>query len=124
MNDIVEIGLIVVAAVSATTLVYKLLSFRSLAEKKPRFTLFPKYLVKYDQPLADIQAALEGLEFKRETPGVYVRGKVYGDFSAKAIKLVVRVDEGAGEFTIAAAFFGILFDTGDVWQVAMDILDA
>jgi hypothetical protein len=48
---------------------------------------------------------------------------VYGDFSANSIKLTVEVDENNKKVTVHASFFGILFDTGDVWQVMSDIIN-
>ena len=123
MNDILELVIIVVIAVAGFTIIYKLLPFRIWKNKKPKFTLFPKYVTKFDKPVSEIESALEKLQFKNISNRIFTRGKVYGDFSAKAVKLSAEVDEENSQIKIYASFFGILFDTGEIWQVTSDIIN-
>ena len=123
MNDMLEMIITVVIAVAGFTLTYKLFPFKVWDNKKPKFTLFPKYIAKFNKPVADIETALERLQFKKINNRAFTRGKVYGDFSAKAIKLSAEVDEKNSEIKVYASFFGILFDTGDIWQVTSDIVN-
>jgi len=123
MNDIIELVVIVVIAVAGFTLIYKTLPFRDWNNKKPKFTLFPKYIAKFDKPIAEIESNLEKMQFNKETGNKYSRGKVYGDFSAKAIKLSVDIDENNKQLKVYSSFFGVLFDTGDIWQVTSDIIN-
>ena len=60
--------------------------------------------------------------FQKNKNGSYSRGKIYGDFSAKSIKLSVTINKKAKQVYVYASFFGVLFDTGDVWQVTSDIV--
>ena len=78
----------------------------------------------YEKTLTEVYAALEAQEFKpsNEVKTRYTRGKVYGDFSAKHIKLAIEIDENKKEIKVYAPGFGILFDTGDVWQLTHDIV--
>lgn len=123
MNDIIELVIIVVIAVTGFTVLYKLLPFRTWHNKKPAFTLFPKYVATFNKPLAEIEVNLEKLKFSKTGNTSYTRGKIYGDFSAKAIKLTVDVDEVNNQIKVSSSFFGILFDTGDIWQVTADIIN-
>jgi len=123
MNHILELVVTVVVAVAGFTIVYRLLPFRTWNNKKPKFTLFPKYVAKFDKPVSEIESALEKIQFKKISNRTFSRGKVYGDFSAKAIKLSAEVDEENSQIKIYASFFGILFDTGDIWQITSDIVN-
>ena len=123
MNDILELVITVVVGVALFTIAYKLSPFKSWKNKKPKFTLFPKYIAQFTKPISEIETSLEKIQFKKTTKNNYTRGKVYGDFSAKAIKLSVEIDEENKQFKIYSSFFGILFDTGDIWQVAADIIN-
>ena len=123
MNDIVELAIFVVIGVTGFTVIYRILPFKEWRNKKPKFTLFPKYIASFDKPVSEIESALEKIQFKKNNKNVYSRGKVYGDFSAKAIKLSVEVSEDKKQVKLYASFFGVLFDTGDVWQVMADIIN-
>ncbi len=123
MKEVLELLVIVVAAVIGFTVIYKIMPFKKFGSNKPKFTLFPKYIAKFEKPFSEIESALLAQEFKKNKNGNYSRGKVYGDFSAKSIKLSVVVDEESKEISVCASFFGILFDTGDIWQVTSDILN-
>ena len=126
MDSIFELILVITIAVFITTMAYKILPFRQWRAKKPGFTLFPKYIAKFDRPIPEIEAELEKIGFKKsqDKPYVYSRGKISGDFSAKAIKLKVEIDEENSQIKVCASFFGILFDTGDIWQLTSDIVTA
>jgi hypothetical protein len=123
MNEVLETVIIIVVVVVGMTVIYKLMPFKKFSVKKPKFTLFPKYVAKFDKPVSEIESSLLIQKFKKNESGGYSRGKVYGDFSAKLIKLSVVIDEQSQEISVYASFFGILFDTGDVWQVTSDILN-
>ena len=69
-----------------------------------------------------IESTLLVLGFSKSAEGKFSRGKVYGDFSAKSIKLAVVVDTSRNLIKVYASFFGVLFDTGDIWQVTSDIV--
>jgi len=124
MNEILELAIFVVVGVVAFTVIYKLLPFKEWNNKKPKFTLFPKYIATFNKPVSEIEKALEKTQFKKNNKNIYTRGKVYGDFSAKAIKLSVELDKDKNQLKIYASFFGVLFDTGDIWQVMADIINA
>lgn len=123
MNDILELVVIVVIAVVGFTFIYKISPFKTWRNKKPKFVLFPKYVAKFDKPVTEIESALEKIQFKKSSNRTFDRGKIYGDFSAKAIKLSVDIDEEKSQIKVHASFFGILFDTGDIWQVTSDIVN-
>lgn len=123
MNEILELVLIAFVAVTTSTLIYKVVPFKIWGVSKPRFSLFPKYIAKFDKTVEEIEDLLVKLEFKKNDNGLFSRGKVYGDFSTKAMKLTVFIDKEANEIKVYASFFGILFDTGDVWQLTSDIVN-
>ena len=122
MNDYLELVIIVAISVAGFTVIYKLLPFKLWQNRKPKITLFPKYVAKLEKPVSEIESALEKIQFKRISDSTFTRGKVYGDFSAKAIKLSVEIDEKNNQIKVYASFFGVLFDTGDIWQVTADIV--
>jgi len=123
MNDILELAIIVVIAMTGFTLIYKILPFRDWNNKKPKFALFPKYIAIFEKSTEEIESNLEKIQFKKESDNKYSRGKVYGDFSAKAIKLSADIDEDTKQIKVYSSFFGVLFDTGDIWQVTSDIIN-
>ena len=123
MDDILELLIFVVIGVAGFTFIYKILPFKSWKNKKPKFTLFPKYIAQFNKPISEIEAALEKIQFKKNDNNVYTRGKIYGDFSAKAIKLSVEINEEQKQIKLYSSFFGVLFDTGDIWQVAAEIIN-
>ncbi len=121
MNDIIEIIIFIVIAVAGFTLIYKLMPFRTWKNKKPKFTLFPKYIVGINKPIEEIESALIKNKFEKAGERKYTRGRIYGDFSAKEIKLSVCIDDKKKQIRLSASFFGVLFDNGDIWQVGADI---
>jgi len=124
MSNTLIIVLAAVLIVIASTVIYKKSPFKKHAGTKPKLTLYPKYIADYHQPLEDIEYSLAVLGFKGSAdPTFYYRGKVYGDFSAKSIKLSVQINEDEKQIKVQASHLGILFDTGDIWQVTSDILN-
>ncbi len=122
MDSIFELVFIVVAAVAGSTVLYRVTPFKALGPTKPRFTLFPKYTAHFGGAVDELENSLRALGFHEKEDGVFSRGKVYGDFSANAIKLTVEIDKNEKQIKVYASVFGILFDTGDIWQVTADIL--
>lgn len=124
-----DINLIVtvVAIVIGITLLYKVLPYRALGNKKPPFALLPKYKTNIKLPssvssLEDVSNQLKnyGFELKSKTEdmGNYSRGHILGDFSVKLAKVNLKVTipkENKSEFYIAAAWV-VAFDTGDFWS--------
>lgn len=123
MFDITGTIITIIVVVVGFTLIYRILPFKKFENKKPKFCLFPKYVSNFDKTVASIESALEKLEFQMVDARTFTRGKVYGDLSAKSIKLTVKIDEEEKKMLVYASFFGILFDTGDIWQVTSDIVN-
>ena len=123
MNDIlmaVAIGLI---ALLVSTITYIILPFRILGNKKPRFTIFPKYVAKFDKSLSDIESALEKIGFKKINASTYTRGKFYGGFSGfKSLKLTVEIDEDNRQIKVYYSFIGFFYDSGHIWQFTSDLV--
>ncbi len=123
MNEIIELLITAFLAVIIFTALYKILPFKKHEGIKPKLTFFPKYILSFNNTIDEIESSLTTLGFNKNIKGVFTRGKIYGDFSAKAIKLSVEVNEQTKEIKVYASFFGILFDTGAVWQVTADIVE-
>jgi len=124
MNDIIELIIILIIAVTSLTIVYRLFPFKVWVNQKPKLAFFPKYMAQFEKSVSEIELALEKIHFKKIVNGKYSRGKIYGDFSAKAIKLSVDIDEEKKQLKVYASFFGVLFDTGDIWKVTSDIVNS
>lgn len=123
MNDVLELFLMMVVVVSIFTIVYRATPFKRFKGKRPKFVMFPKYIAAFERPVSEIETALEHNGFTKVNEGIYTRGKIYGDFSARAIRLTVEVDGENNGIKIYASIFGILFDTGDIWQACSDIVN-
>ena len=106
------------AAVSATTFIYHIYPFRKPGESKPKFALFPKYISCFSIPIEEVTSRIEesGFVARKENPDDYDRGKIYGDFSAKLMKLRIRLDKEDSTVKVFAPYFWILFDNGDLWK--------
>ena len=124
MDELINLIVVVITGVIIFTATYKILPFKLLPEKKPRISLFPKYIATYNNPVSEIEKTLDALQFKKVDAGTYSRGKIYGDFSAKAIKITVKINNEISQIKVYAPFFGIAFDTGDIWQLTSDIVNA
>lgn len=123
MNNILELLIVAVIAVAGFTIIYRLLPFRTWTPDKPIFTLFPKYVAAFEKPVSEIESNLEKIRFKKVSNDRFTRGKVYGDFSANLIKLTAKVDKKNNQVKVFASFFGVLFDTGDIWKVTSEIIN-
>ena len=124
MSNTLIIVLAAVMVVATSTILYKKFPFKKHEGTKPKLTLFPKYVADYHQPLEDIEYSLAVLGFKGTAdPTFYYRGKVYGNFAAKSIKLSVQINEEESQIKVQASHLGILFDLGAIWQVTSDILN-
>lgn len=122
MNNILELILIAVMSVAGFTVLYRLLPYKEHETIKPKFTFFPKYVAGFNIPVTEIESTLAASNFEQKNDGIWSRGKVYGDFSANSIKLSVQIDRDNNQIKVYASSFGILFDTGDLWQVTTEIL--
>lgn len=120
---LIVLGAVLIVVVFTRT--YKKLPFKNHedAVSRPKLTFFPKYIAAFDKPVEDIEMSLAVLGFKATAdPSFYYRGKVYGDLSAKRIKLSVQIDEEAKQIKVQASSLGILYDMGDIWQITNEIL--
>ena len=102
---------------------YSIRPYITWGSNEPIFVWFPKYNVKFDQPLSDITTSLENIGFvqSNDSSGTYTRGKIYGEFSAKHVLLQVELSEDKKSFCLYAKTF-ILFDTGDLWRVCNEVV--
>ena len=123
MNESLELLIYMVIGIACFTITYKMSPFKIWTPQKPKFTLFPKYIAQFNKPISEIESSLEKIQFKKNGNNNYTRGKVYADFSAKAIQLSVEIDEEKKQIKIYSSYFGLLFDTGDIWQVASEIIN-
>ncbi len=122
MDFIVELIAYVILAVVGVSVVYHMLPFKLWQGTKPSFVFFPKYQVPLPNSMGTVKSTLEVLHFEQVNRSRFSRGKVFGDFSSRYTKLVVELDEENKEMRISSAVFGVLFDTGDIWQLAQDIV--
>lgn len=115
-----------VGAIVLMTVVYRLAPFRGINENKPRVAFFPKYSGGYTGAKEDIVSNLKDMGFVAvpQKPNLYARGQPYGDFSAKSLRLHVSIDDSEKRVRVYAPFVGVLFDTGDLWQVATNAMRA
>jgi hypothetical protein len=124
MDNTLAIVIGAVMVVALFTTVYKKLPFKKYGGTKPKLAFFPKYIADYQKSIENVEESLAILGFKPSAdPTYFYRGKVYGDLSAKRIKLSVKINEKDSQIQVQASALGILFDTGDVWQVTTDILN-
>ncbi len=111
--------ILLLSAVITFTLIYKVYPFKQWKTDKPKFVIFPKYIAKYlietESVIINIKAM--GFELKDENSNIFVRGKAYGDFSVKWMKLEVQLNKEKEEIKVFSPFFGIVFDNGDLWEI-------
>ena len=127
IEDIVYTAVVVVTVVALLSVIYKFTPFYKFQPRQaPGFVIFPKYEAAFDAPLEAIQNSLQSLKFKPASDDqlTYRRGKVYGEFSAKFVRLNVEIDPAKNVIRVFVPYMVILFDTGDLWRVTRDILDA
>ena len=118
--------------------IYRRRRARSLEARKPWFKWFPKYCAKVHpapeiresaEPDNRLEERLQAVGFKHEswTKGTthFIRGKSWGDFHAKLIKIRVSFSHPltpVSEMRVEVANV-CLFDTGDMWKVARELKD-
>jgi hypothetical protein len=70
MYEIAVLIIIVIIAVASSTFVYIIMPYKTWSNRKPRFTLFPKYAAKFDGPTTVIESAIERIQFKKSSNGI------------------------------------------------------
>ena len=113
------LGFAVLALIVATA-IYFILPARKLPLKKPRFALFPKYRFNAND-LENFSERVEASGFRPISETAYVRGSFFGDFLIRFAKLKIQVDRPSGTAIIKSGSAAILFDTGDLWQLAKSL---
>jgi hypothetical protein len=125
-------------AVGVFRFIYRRKSPRPLPESRPRLQWFPKYrapvelsggILDAEEPDQALAACLEPMGFALDswTPDRirFARGKTWGDFSVKLIRLNLSLPhplerEAFVELEVASV---CLFDTGDVWKVCREVVE-
>ncbi|MBD1546444.1 hypothetical protein [Roseibium aggregatum] len=97
---------------------YQRRPYKKIPARKPFIAFLPKYRVEGIEA-DNVKANLDKLGFKKIEDGTYVRGKIFGEFSIKYIKLKVILSDNY--FQIGAGGSPIAFDTGDLWKLANSI---
>ena len=102
---------------------YKYGNFISWQEPQPRFVLCPKYEAKYSGTDEELKSHLLSLGFSESSTdsNLFIRGKIYGDFSANKIHLNILVDPASQSLKLFCPSM-ILFDTGDLWKLTQSIV--
>lgn len=128
----VEVIIVALVVVVIVTLLYKLLPYRPLGDKKPFVSLLPKYKTYVSLPdslsestTLSQELAKYGFTIKSQTDEVvtYTRGHMLGDISIKLTKIDLKVSKpiaNQSEFTIEAAWV-VAFDTGDFWKFLREL---
>jgi len=123
MSEFLLIIVILAAVLGALTVLYKKQPFKVLPKTKPKFVLFPKYTATYQRSDAEIEKTLAELVFtKNPLTGLYTRGKVRNGIFSKSIKLTISVDRDKKEIAVYSTLACILYDDGEIWQLAHDIV--
>ena len=86
--------------------------------------MFPKYIAQYSLLEKEMVSNIQDIGFtlKQGSTNIYMRGKLYGDFSAKFVKLHIEIDQDMKSIKVFTPFIGILFDTGDIWTITSELL--
>ena len=114
--DLLQIVIYALLAVIILSIVYRILPYRTVSEKKPKLAMFPKYVIP-NSGTENCIKALKELDFKRcGESDVYVRGHYIGDFLASWTRLNVVVS--AENVYVHSPLIVIFFDTGDLWEIA------
>ena len=115
---------VLVSAVALLTFIYRRQPLKPMTETKPGFVLFPKYIANYERDDAEIEQSIGQLGFRRnDLTGLYQRGTLRTGLTTKSIKLTIKMDRENKQISIYSTYFGILFDNGDIWQLAHDIIN-
>lgn len=132
----ISLIIFVVIALTAITLLYKVLPHRDLGEKKPFISFFPKYktnvalptsILNKENPERELETVLSQYGFvKRAQSGditKYSRGHILGDLSIKLAKvnlLVTTPESNCVDISIEAGWV-VAFDTGDFWKFLLEL---
>lgn len=128
METLLIIVTVVLVLVTAS---YKLIPHRLVGPKKPRLALYPKYRKRLPHNLSEeeVQSTMSGLGFKPErhtdTMVMFTRGSIFGDFSIRLAKILVKVHKrnvDEYELTVEAGWL-VAFDTGDLWTLTTELSD-
>ena len=113
--------------------IYSTKSFAVLPSVKPKFCLFPKYVVTLQlngsEPESELSSRLANWGFRERPDGsnrlTFHRGSAVGDFSIKIAKLIATasrpVKESVELYVSYGVPLGVAFDTGDLWQVCHEL---
>ena len=123
---------LVLVLVFGVTVLYKILPYRTLGDKKPFISFMPKYKTQVALPgdMSSIEKLSEvlakyGFSLKSTIDGTakFVRGSILGDISIKLLKVVLKVTEpvnNRSEFSVEAGWV-VAFDTGDFWSFLSEL---
>jgi len=115
----------VLSVIVIMTLIYKVLPYKQWKNKRPSFVLFPKYIAQYSSSTEDIISRIQTLDFKPigKSNKRFIRGKAFGDFSAKWIKIEILLEREKKELRVFSRFIGIIFDNGDLWEIISNLVE-
>ena len=131
-----QLIVVVVAAIVAFLVAYKLKPFSDLSVDRPALSVLPKYLVSVhisesvilsETPSKSLESMLSNLGFKLETTTDseirLMRGSVLGDFSLKIGKVRVSAPLPLLSKTKLRVEYGafVAFDTGDLWTFCREL---
>ena len=124
MEEIIDLVFWIVGAVVTLTVIYHVAPFRAWKNKRPKLAFFPKYLANYAGDINDVIANIKemGFESDENWPNIFSRGKLYGDFSAKSMKLRIEIIEPENSLKVYAPFTGVFFDTSDLWSITSNAI--
>ena len=124
-----ELIVTVILVLTGVTILYKVIPYRNLGERKPVLALLPKYKNKVivgnsGNNIEEVLTSLGFIKNKGEN-GIakYTRGSIIGDISIKLIKIKVctkAIVDNELEYTVEAASL-VAFDTGDHWQLTKEL---
>ncbi len=114
----VNLLIVIVIALIAMGLIYRLMPFKKLSNDKPAAVFFPKYVWDVSD-FEKLEQNLMVAGFKKKRTKLYRRGNILGDFSSKLILLHISINTNKNQAKLyGASPFGIAFDTGDLWEIA------
>jgi len=86
---------------------------------KPGFVFLPKYYANYERSDEEVELSIMQLGFRPSgAKDHYARGTLRTGLTTKSIELTIFLDREKKQVQVYSSFFGILYDNGDVWQVA------
>ena len=121
--------LVTIGVLFVTTVLYRLLPFRTAGDRRPFLALLPKYKKRIvssesDQALEEKLARYGFRKTKqRGATASFTRGSVLGDLSIELAKVdvgLIRLNDKALEITVQAGWVAA-FDTGDHWKLITEL---